>query len=114
MGGEVDDLEELLDRLASIAVGKARNDVDRRHYARVRRLKRNSAKAAYQLLMYHEPQSLASMGRILGLSKSSRIRARDELVEKGFVVEDQDTYWVAPLTSEELKRSYDVSSIDQP
>jgi hypothetical protein len=102
LGGEVDDLDEVLDRLASMAVSRARLVADRLHYARVRRLGRVSSKAVYMLLKDHEPQSLASFKRIIGLSKSSAIRARDELVDRGFIVrDDQFTYWLAPFTREE-------------
>ena len=103
MGGEVDDLDEVLDRLASMAVSRARLEADRLHYARVRRLGRVSSKAVYMLLKDHEPQSLASFKRIIGLSKSSAIRARDELVEAGFVTrDDQFNVLVGAVYPEEL------------
>ncbi len=98
MDDEVDDWEDALRRLVDEALNRTRLESVFRHYERVRRIKAPSAKLVYLFLKDHQPQSLASLRRTLGISRNSAPRAVTELVELGVVVrDDQFLYWVTPL-----------------
>ena len=94
----VDDWDDELGRLAEEAVRRVSLESELRHYERVRSIRAPSAKLVYLFLKDHQPQSLASVRRTLGISRNSTPRALEELVELGFVVrDDQFLYWVTPL-----------------
>ena len=98
MGGEADEWDDDLRRLAEEAVRRVRLESELSHYERVRRIRAPSAKLVYLFLKDHQPQSLASIRRTLGISRNSAPRALEELVEVGYVVrDDQFLYWVTPL-----------------
>ena len=98
MDGEVGDWEDALRRLADEALQRARLESELRHYERVRRIRAPTAKLVYLFLKDHQPQSLTSIRRTLGISRNSAPRALEELVELGFVVrDDQFLYWVTPF-----------------
>lgn len=94
----VDDWDDELGRLAEEAVRRISLESELRHYERVRRIRAPTAKLVYLFLRDHQPQSLASVRRTLGISRNSVPRALEELVELSFVVrDDQFLYWVTPL-----------------
>lgn len=101
MAGEVDGWEEVLERLAAEIFRKASLVSELRHYERVRKIRAPTAKLVYLFLKDHQSQILPSIKRILGVSRNSAPRAMEELVERGFVVrDDQFLYWVTPLEPE--------------
>jgi Fic family protein len=97
-GGEFDGWdEELLKRFGELLrVARERDEL--RHYVRIRSLRSPTAKLIYEFLRSHQPQTILSIRHVLGVKRNTAPAAMRELVDKGYVVvDDQFFYWVAPF-----------------
>ncbi|GEM_PF-2636840 len=92
--------EELLKRLEELLHASRERD-ELHHYGRIRRLRSPTAKLIYEFLRSHQPQTLLSIRHVLGVKRNTAPAAMRELLEKGFVVVDEEfLYWVAPFGGE--------------
>jgi len=92
--------EEYLKRVGELLrVARERDEL--RHYGRIRRLRSPTAKLIYEFLRSHQPQTLLSIRHVLGVKRNTAPAAMRELLDKGFVVVDEEFfYWVAPFEGE--------------
>ena len=98
MAGEEEEWLGSLGRLAEEALRRARQESELGHYERIRRIKSPTGKLVYLFLKDHQPQSVASIRRTLGVGRNSVPRALEELVGLGYLVRDEEfLYWVVPL-----------------
>ena len=98
MAGDEEEWLGALGRLAEEALRKARREAELGHYERVRRIKSPTGKLVYLFMKDHQPQSVSSIRRTLGVGRNSVPRALEELVTLGYLVRDEEfLYWVTPL-----------------
>ena len=83
--------EELLKRLGELLrVARERDELC--HYGRIRGLRSPTAKLIYEFLRSHQPQTLLSIRHVLGVKRNTAPVAMRELLEKGFVVVDEEFF----------------------
>ena len=91
-----DDWEDVVSRHAIDLLGKVGLESELMHYKRVKILGAPSAKLVYIFIRHHQPQSLASIRRTLGIGSNSVLRALRELTRLGFIVRDEEfLYWMS-------------------